>query len=103
MGSAENDNRQREPRAPRHRLEWWWLILVALVALPSLAVPMLRGAIPAQFEELRFLLMLFPWYGIASALFACVCRRYGRTDVGWVLIALALLSDAAVAGAAMLI
>lgn len=79
---------------------WWIRIVMAVVLIPALAAPALLGFISADNAELRVLVWLFPLYAGASVVFARICLRGGRPTIAWVLLALAALSDVALAALA---
>ena len=79
----------KEPRAP-----WWFVVLMAAVALPSFFF------MPVAFRAVRDTgwpgasdsEWLFPAYVVLSAVLATVCYP-GRRTVAWILLGLVVLTD----------
>lgn len=71
-----------------------WVVIVTVIAmLPVLAFPVLLDS-PADDDETKALLWLYPLYVIVSGICAAICYRQ-RPEVTWILLILMILSHAA--------
>lgn len=71
-----------------------WVVIVTVIAmLPVLAFPVLLDS-PADDDETKALLWLYPLYVIVSGVCAVICYRQ-RPEVTWILLILMILSHAA--------
>lgn len=71
---------------------WWFIALAVILAIPVLSTPMLYAATEPD-TQARLLTWLYPFYGIGSAVSACLCYR-DRRALAWILLILLALSNA---------
>lgn len=86
----------------KQRVPLWVIIMIIVVALPVAAYPTLLSMWPSVDDglEMKTLLWFYPAYVIASGVFAYICWPSRRTEA-WILLALMLLSHAAMWGIAL--
>ena len=81
----------------RRQTPLWFIVLLIVMALPLAAWPSLMSVqTDTDNDTVSTLIMIFPIYAVLSLYLAY--RSYGRrSDLSWVLLAVSLLSYAAVA------
>lgn len=74
----------------------WFKILVIVMMLPAAGFPLLVSALSSDADDtVKLLVWFYPAYMIASGVCARMCY-VDRREVSWVLIALMVLSTAAI-------
>lgn len=82
---------------PTSTPEWWFIAVLVLITLPLVLLPGVVAAVPAGYDELRTLLRLYPLYVLVADWAAWVCF-WPRRLMAWIMVALVVMSHAAVAG-----
>lgn len=76
------------------RVPWWMLALIILCLLPVVAFPTMLAWGSPTLSDHKVMLWIYPFYEFAAAFLAWKC--YGeRTALCWILLALMLLTHAA--------
>ena len=77
------------------RVPGWMILIIVLVALPVIALPIVLSHSGEIAEGNKLYMWLYPAYVLATAILAYQC--YGRrTEMTWILLALMLLTHAAI-------
>ena len=86
----------------KQRVSFWVVLMIMAIMLPVAGYPTLLSMWPASDDgmEMKILLWLYPVYVIASGVFAYICWPSRRTEA-WILLALMVLSHAAMWGIAL--
>lgn len=84
-------------QSDQRRVPVWFLIIIAVVAMPALLLPTFAALAEGGMAESKKIFMwLFPFYLIVGAFLAWQC--YGRrTVMSWILVALMAMTDCAMA------
>ncbi len=76
------------------RVPWWMLAIIIICALPVLAFPTMLSWSGTAISDHRVMLWMYPFYVLLASFLAWKC--YGeRTALTWILLALILLTHAA--------